>query len=311
MPGKKPGPVNTYLFTDDPVTLIDTGVVQTADVLRQAMAVIGIEFRDIRRVIVTHGHIDHYGAAGIIKKESGAQIYASEADRISIESGNDVSARTFLRFLRLSSVPVKFWFSLWMLGVYFRIMARTCRVDVPLHEGDEVTLGKYRARVIETPGHSKGSVCLWLQNEKFIFSGDHILSHITPNAFVMLDDTLKIPVRKSQKEYYESLAKIERMNPAVVFPAHGESIYDLPGIANQYRKSFKQRQDLIIQIVRSGRNDVYSIARRLFPVIDRKNLILETFLMISEVFSHLQVLEEEHRVTLNILSGRIITSLAE
>jgi hypothetical protein len=68
---------------------------------------------------------------------------------------------------------------------------------------------------------------------------------------------------------------------------------------------FKRRQDLILGIIASGSHDVYSIAKALFPVIDRRLLILETYLMVSEVYTHLQVLEEERRVSMSLRWGRI------
>ena len=309
LPGKKPGPVNTFVFTGEPVTLIDTGTLQTAPLLRSALNGLGLDFKDIRNIVLTHGHIDHFGAASIIKSESCATIHASGMDKRAIEKGSDISAITFLRFLKMSSVPIKFWFALWIMMLVFRRMARTCPVDTVLGNGDVVRMGGYDAQVLETPGHSKGSLCFFLKKPGIVFSGDHILSHITPNAFVMLDDDFDYPVRMSQTEYYRSLEIIEKLKPSVVCPAHGPLIQDLDRITSLYRKSFARRQELILKIIRSGKNDVYSIARRLFPIVDRKMLILETYLMVSEVFTHLQVLEDEGKVCMERRSGRILVSI--
>ncbi|MBN1498458.1 MAG: MBL fold metallo-hydrolase, partial [Spirochaetes bacterium] len=61
--GTKPGPVNAYLFTGKPVTLIDTGTLKSAPVLERELGAIGLTFADIDQIVLTHGHIDHYGAA--------------------------------------------------------------------------------------------------------------------------------------------------------------------------------------------------------------------------------------------------------
>jgi glyoxylase-like metal-dependent hydrolase (beta-lactamase superfamily II) len=310
LPGKKPGPINTYLFTRDPVTIIDTGTSVTAPLLRAEINRIGLDFTDIKNIVLTHGHIDHFGAALIIKNESGAKVFASTMDKKAIEKGSDVSAITFLRFLIMVSVPFRFLFALWTMMLLFRSMARTCTVDVELKQGDVINLGGYYAEVLETPGHTKGSLCFFIKDAGILFSGDHILSHITPNAFVMLEDGSIIPSRKSQNEYYQSLEKVENYNPVIVHPAHGPSIENLGRITSLYRKSFVKRQDLILKIIGSGKNDVYSIARRLFPVVDKKILVLETYLMVSEVFTHLQVLEEEGRVWMERRSGRIFVSIS-
>ncbi len=234
LPGKKPGPVNTYLFTGRPVTLIDTGIAGTAAKLRKALNSLGLDFCDIEQIVLTHGHIDHYGAADFIKKESRAVVYASAADREAVEQGRDVSLMTFVRFLHLCSVPLRFWFTLGLVTLYFRRMGRTCAVDRELREGEVLRLGSYSARILEVPGHSRGSVCLYLEAEGALFSGDHILAHITPNAFVMLDNRERLPSRKSQREYYASLEKIVGLGPSRVFPAHGRAIDNLPRLASLY-----------------------------------------------------------------------------
>ena len=77
LPGKKPGPINTYLFTGDPVTIMDTGTVMTVSLLRSEINRLGLDFSDIRNIVLTHGHIDHFGAAIIIKNESGAKVFSS------------------------------------------------------------------------------------------------------------------------------------------------------------------------------------------------------------------------------------------
>src|ERR1700730_1129489 len=71
------GPVNAYLIEGDPLTLIDTG--PKADVSRQALetalASLGYRVEDLRRVIITHHHVDHCGLAAEIVRRSGAALW--------------------------------------------------------------------------------------------------------------------------------------------------------------------------------------------------------------------------------------------
>jgi glyoxylase-like metal-dependent hydrolase (beta-lactamase superfamily II) len=156
------------------------------------------------------------------------------------------------------------------------------------------------AKIISTPGHSRGSICFFLEDQNILFSGDHILKHITPNAFVMLDDNQILPKRKSQSEYYASLEKIERINPLTVYPAHGDRITDLNKTIEMYRSCFRDRENKIIQILQSGIQSVYKIARKLFPNIGGERLPLEINLAVSEVFTHLQILQEKNLVSFKI-----------
>lgn len=305
LPGRRPGPVNVYLFKGSQNTLIDTGMVQTAGILKKALREHGLGFADIDRIIVTHGHPDHYGAARKIVKAGRAKVAAHTEDVIAIEKGMEVSSRRYRNFLKMMGVPLSTTVLLGMLFIVFRQMAENCRVDMIMREGDEMDLGRYRAKVICTPGHSKGSVCLFLENEKILFSGDTIIEHITPNAFIMLDEKEKLPVRSSQNEFYESLGRIKQLAPRMICSAHGKDVSDVNQIIAGYEKAFAERQGHVLSLVRSGEKNIYRIARKLFPEIGGLRLPLEIFLSISEVYTNIQVLQKEGRISLNIVGGML------
>ena len=162
----------------------------------------------------------------------------------------------------------------------------------------------YEALIVEQFSENKYNSYFFLEDKNILFSGDHILKHITPNAFVMLDDNQILPERKSQREYFASISKIERINPLTLYPAHGDRITDLDKTIGMYRRCFKERENKIIQILQTGIQSVYKIARKLFPNIGGERLPLDINLAVSEVFTHLQVLQEK-----NLVSFRIETTL--
>ncbi|MCU0843751.1 MAG: MBL fold metallo-hydrolase [Spirochaetes bacterium] len=292
IPGKQPGPVNAYLFQGDPLTLLDTGMKTHAGRLRLALEELGYSFSDIRQIVITHGHVDHYGSAKTVRDEGGAVVLAHAEEIPYISTTTTRSAyRKNARFLAIIGVPVHLRLSFRLMRHFFYRMADCCPVDRALAAGDRVRLGSYEGTVIETPGHSKGSICLYLEKERALFSGDHILKHVTPNAFIMFEDEYVMPRRSSQREYYESLAAVEKLNPVIVFTAHGNNIDNLAETTGMYRRCFEERQRAILGIMREGKRDVYSIARRLFPEIGGKRRILDIYLAVSEVYTHLQVLE--------------------
>ena len=303
LPGKRPGPVNVYLFKGEEVTLIDTGMAQTSGVLKKALGEHGLRFSDIDRIIVTHGHPDHYGAAKKIVKAGRAKVAGPAEDVVLIENGMDASRKRYKIFLKLMGVPLSIGILLRLLFIMFKRMADNCKVDIVMHDGDEIELGKYRARIIETPGHTKGSVCFFLEKEGILFCGDTIIEHITPNAFIMLDDKEMLPVRLSQDEFYESLAKVKKLSPSVIYSAHGKAVSDIDKIINGYEKAFAERQEKVLSLVHAGEKNVYKIARSLFPEIGGFRFPLEIFLSISEVYTNIQVLQKEGKVSLNIRNG--------
>lgn len=299
--GEKPGPVKAYLFIGDTVSLIDTGTLGAAPVLKTQLQACGIEFSDIDQVIITHGHIDHYGAANRIAAFPGARarvaVHAADAHRV--ETGADISRKTYNRFLRLMGVPLGYRMSINLMSRMFRSMAENCKVDFFLEDGMQLQLGNYKGTVITTPGHSKGSVCIYLENERVLFSGDHILGHITPNAFVMLEEPNPLPQRSSQMAFYDAIEKVEKLSPKRIFPAHGGIITDLFGTTRMYRDNFVERESRIHSIASGGLFTVYQIARSLFPKIGGRRLPLDIYLAVSEVYSHLEVLLEKGKIDID------------
>ncbi len=298
-PGTKPGPINVYLVLGEKITLIDTGLNKTYSHLQKAIRETGINFLDIDQVIITHGHIDHYGAAKRVVKESGgrARVAAHPEDIVLIETGKDSPDRIGQRFLKLMGVPLVFRGIMRLIRSSFRLFVDNCNVDVVLNDGDEVLVGDYCGSIISAPGHSKGAICLYLENENILFVGDNILHHITPNALVMLEQESEIPVRLSQVEYYNSLSRIEVLDQPAVYTGHGKDIQDIKKTISMYKEQFKERQNKIINALDEDLGNVYKIARYVFPEIRGLDTMVHIYLAVSEVFTHLQVLEKEGRVT--------------
>ena len=94
-------------------------------------------------ILLTHGHFDHCtGVAGLLTKWPDLPVYIHEADVTDGVCGE-------LTFRRLDEKNQRYW-----------------------HEGDTLTVGSLTLRVMETPGHSRGSVCLLVEGQGVIFSGD-------------------------------------------------------------------------------------------------------------------------------------------
>jgi glyoxylase-like metal-dependent hydrolase (beta-lactamase superfamily II) len=303
LPGRQPGPVNAYLFKGEKNTLVDTGMLHTAHILKEALNEHGLEFSDIDKIIVTHGHPDHCGAAKRIVKAGRAKVVAHPGDKVTMESGRDVSYKRYKKFLQIIGVPTSITILLGLLSFMFKFMAEGCSIDVVVNEGDEIEIGKYRAKIIETPGHSKGSICLFVEQGGILFCGDTIIEHITPNAFIILDEKEELPVRLSQDEFYQSLDKIKKLSPSIIYSAHGKTVTDVDKIVAGYRSAFTERQEKVLSVVRGGEISLYRIARLLFPEIGGVRLPLEIFLSISEVYTTVQVLQREGKVSLNIKNG--------
>ncbi|HNQ54114.1 MAG: MBL fold metallo-hydrolase [Methanothrix sp.] len=148
--------VYVYMIYGREITLIDSGVASSAGIIPEYLRNTGRNPEEISLMILTHGHPDHIGAAQAIKEISGCSVAAHGADRVWIENPDQ----------QLKDRPVPGFYSL---------VKGSVRVDRILNEGDVLYLEpEMHLDVLHTPGHSPGSISLWMQEEGVLFSGDAI-----------------------------------------------------------------------------------------------------------------------------------------
>ncbi|MBI3208305.1 MAG: MBL fold metallo-hydrolase [Candidatus Solibacter usitatus] len=123
-------------------------VVDPGDEIESIQAVLARHQLKVKAIVITHAHIDHIGGAAKLKAATGAPVWMNENDR-QLYDHLDVQAS---------------W-----LG-----MERPEQTDIDhsAKEGDELTLGETRMFVLHTPGHTQGSMCLWMPGENKLVAGD-------------------------------------------------------------------------------------------------------------------------------------------
>ena len=122
--------------TGDGLIMLDAGYVQALPTVLEHMQRVGLDPKEIRYLLLTHGHIDHMGAAKAVKALSGAKIALGLADREYANGALDLSYAK-------------------ELGMEF---GETFEPDILLTDGDEITLGNTRVRAVATPGHTPGAM---------------------------------------------------------------------------------------------------------------------------------------------------------
>jgi glyoxylase-like metal-dependent hydrolase (beta-lactamase superfamily II) len=146
--------VNAFLILGDEVTLIDAGHRGSGVVLRRQLAAIGCQVGDIKRIVCTHGHPDHIGGVQEIARASGAQVLMHPADM----------ERLRIRFREvISGRPAP--------GAIIAYLTQAPADATAAHDGDELpVLGGLR--VLHTPGHTPGSICLYSATRRLLIVGD-------------------------------------------------------------------------------------------------------------------------------------------
>lgn len=288
------GTVNSYFVEEPTPTLIDVppnGDPYLSD-LRAGLVRLGYSLRQVKRIIVTHPHIDHCGSAAAITAESGAEIWVSRAGARWLERYDEelVDEEAFSEeFLQSAGVPKR-----WVEEVIprFFVGARELagRVDVAhyMQEGDELALGGGLFRVAAVPGHTPWCMLIHDEAHGVAFSGDFLLKDISSNALCQRPDLLSGGY-KSLKAYRASLLKVLGMKLKLVLPGHGDVIEQPSQRIEELLGFIDERRTLIRDILARGAQTPYQMMHALFPGLAGD----EVFLAISEIIGHLEVLEED------------------
>lgn len=285
------GPVNAYLIDGDPLTLVDVGP-KTSDVqamLESAVGSAGYRIEDIRRVILTHGHVDHFGNAMWVVERSGAQIFANPADGPKF-AGERWVAENLGKHFTLAGMPPTF------LNAFIdRMRAIRALVDPittfqPLQDGDSVAVGSESLRVLHCPGHSIGHICLFHQ-EGTLIAGDLLLEGISPNPIVEFSqDGRRIP---TLPQYLHSLRRVLLLNCELAYPGHGGPMTNPGARIRELINLHDQRKEEIFGRLGFESKTLFALAQELYQNLDEINMMLA----VSEVVGHLDLLLEESRVT--------------
>lgn len=142
----------------------------------------------IEKILLTHSHWDHFVDANKLKKKTGAPLYVHSLDVKNLEEpGSD--------------------------GIPLFIHVEAVSANHFLHEGDRIGIGELNLEVIHTPGHSPGSVCFYLKDQKLLIAGDTL--------FQGSIGSLNLPTAEPDK-MWNSLAKLAKLPPDTrVMPGHG------------------------------------------------------------------------------------------
>ncbi len=287
------GHINAYLINNEPVTLIDVGpqTPEAMKVLREMLSALGVGIKNISRIIITHAHPDHCGLVAEIAAMAGATVYVHNWEERKLNGEHD-HLRERLPFVLESGIPKEMVKK--MIGQRDKLLHPTLK-GVPtrlLYDNQTLDFDQGSLQVMHLPGHSPGHVCLYDPEQRFFFSGDFLLPHITPNPLLEPD-----PERPGQrvpalKQYLQGLDRVEVLDIALVFPGHGGLFNDYRTVINAGRQHHLTQFRQIKNKLQAGEMNSYQLSRVIYPGLKGWNI----FLGISEIQAHLDLLVEKGEI---------------
>ena len=284
------GPVNVHLIAREPFTLVDTGPLtdDAWDALRAGLARRGLAVGDVGRVLLTHGHQDHFGLAARIERAGKARLLGGRLDRRHFRG--ERNGRMLLEALTRAGFG----------GVSrLTMVAMTAAVDhfaEPLSSWDELSGGEvlpgdgYAIVVRSVPGHTPGSLTFEVPEAGVLFTGDTVLRDITPNAIVDEDPEKPGEAFRSVSRYFESLDGIEA-GDAHMLTGHGRRIPDFAAHREKVEGKYRFRVAQIERALAGKPKSVAELCERIFPTVRPMDL----YLAYSEVLGFLMYLEDRGR----------------
>src|SRR2546425_279755 len=251
---------------------------------------IGLRLDKLRAIVLTHHHPDHIGLSGELQEQSGAAVYMHPIDEASVQI--IWSGAMPQRFSNVSQFfgqhglpPTDFWFT----QVDPQVMRNMIRVPpheafTPVEDGEYIDLVGERYRVIWTPGHSDGQICLLRERDGAFLAADHVLPRITPNIGLYSERDRENPLA----DYLHSLEKVADLPASIVLPGHGEPFNDLAGRTAEIIEHHKQREMQILSMLEERPQHAYQITEKLFG--NRLNNSEARRMAVAEALSHLEYL---------------------
>ena len=233
------------------VAIVDAGwdTDEAWGALTSGLATAGGSITDVRAVLVTHIHPDHYGLAGRVREASGAWIGLHPDDAVMLDSrygDTDALLDAMFHFLADSGVPEEKLPDLAFASMVMKSMVTMAEPDVLFEDGQIIDLPGWPLRTVWTPGHSPGHVCFHSAEQRLFLSGDHILPRITPNISVHAQ---QFP--NPLGDYLESLAKVRDLGSDEVLPAHEYRFADLDSRIDEITAHHAERLEEIADVIRA------------------------------------------------------------
>lgn len=273
---------NIYEIDSDKHILVDTGMSPSS---REFLLENGVDISSLDLILMTHLHVDHIGGAEAIKGDSGTPlaIGRDDAARVRLIQEDPEGFKKFL-ISQLGSNGTPESIVTQIVGRHSVLdnvgLYKDIEFDMELSGGEKIA---NNVHVMSNPGHSPGSMSVFLNDSGKLLTGDHLLPGITPNISFYDRESDMLGM------YIESLKSTRKMNPTMILPGH--------------RDPFEQGNQRIDQILNHHRD-------RLNEILSSSKQWSSAFEVASRIkWSRGRPLDSMNLMEMNFAIGEAITHL--
>ncbi|WP_033291980.1 MBL fold metallo-hydrolase [Amycolatopsis jejuensis] len=302
--------VNVYAIADGTnLVLVDSGwaLAEARQLLADALKGIGAELGDVREFLVTHVHRDHYTQAVVLRREFGNRVALGELEEPSLKASanpDKFPLQAQIDLLRRSGGQDV----ITALSELFGSEPQHTEADLweePdewLSPGRRTVLPDREFDVVHTPGHTNGHVVFVDSTAGLLFSGDHVLPHITPSIGFQ-----PVPAELPLNDYLGSLRLVRGMPDQRMLPAHGPVADSVHSRIDELLEHHRQRLETMAAQVEAGASTAFDAASRIgWTRRGRKLSEMDAFnqmLAVLETGAHLDLLTSQSKLAVEEVDG--------
>ena len=272
--------VNAFLFLEPEPVLIDCGEKTTAtwEALQAALAEYNLQIKDLKKIIITHAHVDHMGMAGKIAAESEAEIWVNEYSydwAISADIMWERRVNIMKKFLLGDLPPNGQGASMKQMLESFTSVVINAWDNIPASriktfpmEG-VINFGGTAWQIIYAPGHAATQTCFFQKEQGWLIAGDALL-RITPTpVFDFKKDHPEIR-ENSLSVMIKTLENLAKLPIKKVFPGHYQTFPDPQSIIQYQLDRIQMRKEETFGLIKEGKHRFYELFDVLY--VNRMNM---------------------------------------
>ncbi len=253
--------VSVYLVRgDDGWTLVDTGYdyPPARAAWEAGAAEAGCDLAlNVERIVVTHFHPDHIGAARWLGEKTGAPVCMMEREiPFARKLWGSSDAGSFAEYLGRQGMQRDLAEE---AAAVMRYVLPLPEEMVPLRPTEKLAMGEGAVRIIHVPGHADNQLVLHDEARDILFAADHLLLGITPNIGLW-PESQPHPLAR----YLESLENMRGLGADLVLPGHGPVFHDLDGRIEELISHHEERLDVMRRAISDRPKTPYEVSRLVF-----------------------------------------------